>query len=140
MANDAVTKPLQTIEIDVRWGDMDAFEHVNNAVYFSFFEQVRAAWLERIYPDWMTTQDVPILVTASCNFVKPLTYPATVRVSVSCAEPGRSSLRTLYEMRDGETDEVYATGEAVVVWIDKTTGKSTPLPEAMRSDIDAHRL
>ena len=120
-----------SIDIDVRWGDMDALEHVNNAAYFTYFEQARMAWLENHGRDFGNTG--PILAATSATFLKPIVYPATLAVSLSCGVPGRSSLTHYYEVSDrDEKDCVYALGEAVIVWIDQATGRSTPLPDELR--------
>lgn len=135
-----VTDVMEHIEIDVRWGDMDALAHVNNAVFFTYFEQLRGIWLTRVFPSWTEADEGPILAATSCSFRQPLSYPARIEVQLRCAEPGKSSLLTVYEISDTVTGDVYASGDGAVVWIDKTTGRPIPLPAALLADVDAHRL
>lgn len=124
------------IEIPVRWGDMDAFRHVNNTLYFRYFEQIRCEWLDDIFPGWDAADEGPILATSSCNFRIPINYPATVRVSMYCAEPGNSSIKTFYRITDADDPSVlYAEGDCVVVWIDQKTGKSKRVPDFIREHI-----
>ena len=80
------------IEIPVAWGEMDAFQHVNNVVYFRYFETGRIAYFERtVMRSAMNTTGLgPILATASCKFKFPLTYPDTVLVGVRVGGSGGS--------------------------------------------------
>ena len=70
------------IDIPISWGDMDAFQHVNNTVYFKFFESARIAYFETLqFMDIMSTTGVgPILAATKCRFKIPLTYPDQVSV------------------------------------------------------------
>ncbi len=119
--------------IPVRWGDMDAYGHVNNTVYFRFFEQARCEWLEhagyRVKP---TAGGAPVIIHTECTFLRPVTYPATVEVKMYAGAPGRSSVMTWYELGCVGEDFLYATGSAKIVWFDPATGQSVPLPEELR--------
>lgn len=127
--------PVFTAQLPVRWGDMDAMGHVNNSRFFTYFEQARIEWLETLAPDdWQMDTIGPILASAQCDFKRPVVYPATLAITIAVGVPGRTSLPTFYEVRvDGEDETVVATGEAVLVWIDYTTGQPVPLPEALRT-------
>lgn len=130
-------KLLLETRIPVRWGDMDAYGHVNNTIYFRYFEQARVEWLEsqgsRVSPDEPVG---PVIINASCTFYAPVNYPATVIVRMYGGEPGRTSVMTWYELFvDGE-DRLYADGAAKTVWMDTRTGKSSPLPDTIRQIFD----
>jgi acyl-CoA thioester hydrolase len=119
---------VQTTKIDVRWGDMDAFGHVNNTVYFRYCEHARIEWLfaQRKAPDYDDSKSV-VIVNASCNFLVPIVYPAQIEVRMYLGLPGRSSLPTYYDIvGDGIK---YADGASKIVWIELATGRSTALPE-----------
>ena len=121
-----------SIDIIVRWGDMDALAHVNNAAYFTYFEQARMAWLDKHGHDYRDTG--PILAATSATFLEPVTYPAHLAINLYCGVAGRSSLTHYYDVVDRNSPErVFARGEAVIVWIDQRTGKSTPLPDELRA-------
>lgn len=127
-------KPVFETEIEVRWGDMDAVGHVNNAVYFTYFEQARITWLDSLGIAAMTHERGPVMANASCEFRRAIVCPARIRVEVSLGEPGRSSLPTGYRITDADDPAVeYATGASVLVWIDYKTGKSVDLPDAIRA-------
>ena len=130
-------KPLHTVHIPVRWSDMDALGHVNNAVYSTYFEQARIAWMESAAGDgqpWPGSPGAgPVLVAVEAEFKRPVVYPATVVVEVSCEGAGRSSLPLDCRLTvEGEPDTVYATARTTLVWIDLETGRPTPLPDALR--------
>lgn len=131
---------LYTRTMDIRWGDMDALGHVNNMIYFQYFEDTRAAWLASIGEEACISGNTPIgpvLVTAQANYLKPLIYPATVDIIMLAEQPGNSSLKTLYEVRNHTNqDELFCTGETMMVWANHEAGKSTRIPEEIRAKIN----
>ncbi len=128
---------LHTNRIPVRWGDMDAMGHVNNTVYFRFAEQSRIEWLESLGFDVYAWQEQSVvIVNASCTFLVPINYPATVEIKLFAGKPGRSSLPTYYEMRCVGDDTLMAEGAAKLVWYEPSSGKSIPLPEKIRALVE----
>lgn len=126
-------KLLLTTRIPVRWGDMDFYGHVNNTVYFRFFEQARVEWIEQLhFPVGPRQSTGAVIINASCTFLLPVNYPATVVVKVYGGDPGRSSMMTWYELFVAGDDRLHAEGAAKVVWMDNNTGKSVPLPDRLR--------
>jgi acyl-CoA thioester hydrolase len=135
---DHLRRLLHTTRIPVRWGDMDALGHVNNTIYFRYAEQSRVEWLESV--DFILdadSEEAVVIVNASCTFLLPITYPATVEVRLYAGTPGRSSIPTYYEMRCVGDDTLYAEGAAKVVWFNPATGKSTALPERIRALVES---
>lgn len=109
----------------VRWGDLDALNHVNNAVYFRYFEEARVQLMARAGIVLPSAAKVCVLAHASCDFLKPLLYPAVAVVSQILRRVGRSSLEMdLILERNDEPGVIYARGRYVVVAIDSATGKS----------------
>ncbi|TVT48446.1 MAG: acyl-CoA thioesterase [Denitromonas halophila] len=128
---------LHTCRIPVRWGDMDAYGHVNNTIYFRYCEQARVEWLEQGgFMVSLDQSDGPVIINAACTFMTPVTYPATVIVRLYAGAPGRSSLMNWYEISVEGEDTVYAEGSAKVVWMNHLTGKSVPLPESLRKQFE----
>jgi acyl-CoA thioester hydrolase len=126
-------KLVHTETISIRWGDMDAMGHVNNTVYFRYMEQARISWLESlgVRPDPRGAG--PVIISASCTFMKQLVYPGDVEVRTYAGKVGNSSFETWLEMRPSyDPATVYAEGAAKVVWVDFDKGKSTALPEKIR--------
>ncbi|HEV3484819.1 MAG TPA: thioesterase family protein [Vicinamibacterales bacterium] len=132
-ADHAERRLVLTAQIAVRWSDQDTNSHVNNATYFTYFEQARILWLRS---DEMTAlrpkgQGV-VVAQASCTYLKPIPYPETLQVPMYLGKLGRSSIPTYYEIHGADARIKYAEGEVVLVWIDRKTGKSLPLPEGLR--------
>ena len=130
-----MTSRLHVTRIPVRWGDQDALGHVNNARYFTYIEQARIEWLEALADGeaWPNAADGgPILASASMDFRRPVVYPATLVVETFAARAGRTSFTLRSELRVDGAEGVVAEASAVVVWINASTGRSTPLPDVIR--------
>jgi len=128
-------KLVHVEKIPVRWGDMDAMGHVNNTVYFRFMEQTRISWFEALMPRgeaWGATGIV--IVNASCNFKKPVNYPATVEVKMYLGPLGGSSVPTTYELL--VEGELCADGAATIVFIDMQKQKAVRIPENLRAKME----
>ncbi len=139
MAVDEVGDPAQktlvhVLRMPIRWGDMDAMGHVNNTVYFRYFEQARIDWfLELGTPADPTLEVGPVIVNAHCDFLRQLRYPGDIEVTTYVGAIGRSSVETIQEIRRIDASDVLiAAGGAKVVWIDYAREKSVALPDDLR--------
>ncbi len=120
--------------IPIRWGDMDAMGHVNNTVYFRYFEIARLAWFDRIGCPPNPAGEGPVIVNAFCNFIRQLEYPGEIVAKHYVAHPGRTSFDTFLTLaRTDAPDLICTEGGAKVVWVDFPKQKSTPLPERLRA-------
>jgi acyl-CoA thioester hydrolase len=128
-------KLMHSTLIPIRWGDMDAYGHVNNTIYFRYMEQCRVEYLEGLGFKVMPQGLAPVIINASCTFLIPLNYPGTVEVNMYCGQPGRSSIPTYFEIRREGDAKIYATGESKIVWMDVSTGKSVLIPDALRAQL-----
>jgi acyl-CoA thioester hydrolase len=119
--------------LPIRWGDMDAFQHVNNVVYFRYMEQVRIAWFEALripVPD--ENGYAPVIVNAHMTFLRQLHYPGDVRGTLWVGQPGRSSIDSRFALRrTDKPDTLVAEGGAKIVWANYAAGKSVPLPDTL---------
>ncbi len=133
MSQDESAVPFFSCEIPVRWGDLDAYGHVNNTLYFRYFEETRFLWLlEKGIPVQGETH--PVVVTAGCTFLRPIFHPETLRIDVYVSEPGRSSFMAKYKVYTASQPESPAAeGYSKVVWVRSVDGKSVPLPDAVRT-------
>jgi acyl-CoA thioester hydrolase len=118
--------------IEIRWADLDASRHVNNAVYLSYLEEVRTAWVERAVGAGANVWDY-VLARVEIDYKRELTL-ADVAVVASCelSRLGTSSVRTR-ERVVTEAGEVAAEAEAVMVARDPQTGRSRPITDAERA-------
>ena len=127
------------IDLPVAWGDMDAFQHVNNTVYFRYFENARIAYFEQagITIDRERTAIGPILASASCKFKFPLTYPDTVKVGVRVAEMGEDRFTMHFRIVSTRHNRLAAEGDGVIVSYNYQENRKAPLPDAVRAQIEA---
>ncbi len=131
-------KLVHTSRMAVRWGDMDAYGHVNNTIYFRFFEQARCEWIEAIgYPVTPNEPTGAVIINASATFMRPVVYPADVIIKVYAGELGRSSFMTWYELFVSGDEQAYAEGAAKIVWMNNENGRSVALPEDVRGLLEA---
>lgn len=139
---DQPTEPrlLHTEVIPIRWGDMDAMGHVNNTVYFRFMEQARISWIDSMRAMLTAEGAGTVVVSTSCNYRKPFTYPGNVEVRLYAGRIGGSSIGTLYELRLQGEEAVYADGEATIVWINMKSGRAVRVPLAVRTKLAASNV
>lgn len=131
-------KLTHTARIPIRWGDLDAFGHVNNTIFFRYMEQARVEWLESCGMPMDGGGQGPVIVNAHCTFLRQLKYPGEIEVRTFAGQPGRSSFETYMEMRRTDQPELLvAEGGAKIVWVDYAMEKSVPLPQALRELIAA---
>ena len=117
-------------EIPLRFADMDADQHVNNAEYYRYMEEARMRWVYTLGLAMTPPAPIPVLAASACSFRAPLYYPGTVTVEIYLGRLGKSSLRTHYLLRSGDT--LAAEGYAVSVWVDSDTQRPIPLPDVVR--------
>jgi acyl-CoA thioester hydrolase len=123
------------IEIPVAWGEMDAFGHVNNIIFFRYFESARMAYLGAIGFRGETGIG-PILASTQCRFRRPIEYPDTVRVGARAAEPGADRFMMEYRIVSVGQDAVAADGNGLIVAYDYAAGSKVALPAAVRRRIE----
>ena len=125
------------LTLPVRWADMDVNGHVNNVRFFTYFESARLAWLQSIRARGERNGQGSVVAQTTCNYRRSIPYPETVQVNLYVSSPGRSSYTTHYDLRSATDSGIqYADGTAVMVWVDRTTGKSQPLPDYIRAVLE----
>ncbi|MGE0497434.1 MAG: acyl-CoA thioesterase [Ramlibacter sp.] len=129
-------KLVHEMLIPIRWGDMDAMNHVNNASYFRYLETIRIEWMRSIGCPPNPTGEGPVIVNAFCNFYKQLEYPGDVIMKMYASDPGRSTFETWGTMeRSDDPGVIYAAGGATTIWVNFPAQKSAPLPDWLRAHI-----
>jgi acyl-CoA thioester hydrolase len=135
-SNMSILKSLENfsviIESPVAWGDMDAFQHVNNTVYFKYFESIRMHYGE-VAGMWayMRKHNIgPILKDTYCRFSLPLTFPDSVSIGVRTLEADASYLKQEYAILSHQHNKIAATGWGQIVAYDYNALKKVPLPDA----------
>jgi acyl-CoA thioester hydrolase len=126
----AVKKFVHQMNMPIRWGDMDAFGHVNNAVYFRYMEQARVEWITSLGYGVAGRDESMLMVNGFCNFHQQLAYPGELILNTYIGNIGCSSLDVFTAMAlTTDPDTMAAVGGATMVWVDLKTGKSTPWPD-----------
>lgn len=125
-----------SIEVPVAWGEQDAFGHLNNVVYFRYFESARMHYLERIGV-LRSHRDHGlgvILASTTCDFKRPVEWPARLTVRCGCTAIGNTSFTMAYEIAD-EQGAIVATGTSVQVMYDYHQSGKTRIPDGIRAAI-----
>jgi acyl-CoA thioester hydrolase len=127
------------VDLPVAWGDMDWFRHVNNIVFFRYFESARIEYLERIgFRQEMTNGGVgPILHSTQARFRRPVEWPDTVIVGARATDVGDDRFTHEYRLVSRAHGEVAAEGGAVLVAYDYVNGRKAALPDSVRRAIEA---
>ena len=127
-------KLISVYRIQVRWADLDANRHVNNVAYFTFMEQARIDWLKRMDLQTTAQGEGPVVAQTSCNYRKAIPWVDAIDVRVYAGPAGRSSFPTYYDIISASDDELrYADGQAIMVWTDRASGQSRPVPDRLRT-------
>lgn len=130
----ATRRLLHSLKLHVRWGDMDALGHVNNAEYLRYFEQSRIEWLEGLGIATTGKGTGPILAKVTVTYLRPIEYPSELEIRLYAAHVGNSSFTLASEIVNGrDASERFTEGEFVTVWVDYEAGKSVPLPGKLRA-------
>jgi acyl-CoA thioester hydrolase len=123
---------------DIRWRDLDALGHVNNAVYFTYLEQARIRYLHELKMISNNPVDVGIILAeASCQFKSPLELGEQVTVYLRVSELRNSSFIIEYRM-EGAEGRLAATARSAQVCYDYEERRSVPIPDAWRDFVTAY--
>ena len=121
---------VHEMRMPIRWGDMDAYGHVNNTVYFRYMEQARIEWITSLGYEVAPGRESMLMINGFCNFFKQLSYPGELILKTSIGTIGRSSLDVYTEMYlTSEPEVMVSEGGATMVWVDLTTNQSAPWPD-----------
>jgi len=132
---------VQTVfRISVRSTDLDAQRHVNNAVYFQYFEQARLEHLKRLgflakYAPGEGPRHSIAIAETTCRYKAPAYYGDTLLVKVGTREVRQRSFALAYEVRREGDGALLAEGESVQVWLDEA-GRPASLPEPLRLNLE----
>jgi acyl-CoA thioester hydrolase len=119
--------------ISTRWMDNDVYGHVNNVVYYSFFDTaVNGLLVDAGVLDIHDGAVIGLVVETQCNYFAPIAFPQPVAAGVRVAQLGRSSVRYEIGLYAGEARESAAAGHFVHVYVDRATRRPVPLPEPLR--------
>jgi acyl-CoA thioester hydrolase len=147
-----IKKFIYEQRMPIRWGDMDAMNHVNNTSYFRYLETCRIDWMAAVgvkvvasgpggvphasgaAPERNTGTEGLVIVNAFCNFYLQLQYPGDIIVKMFASDPTRTAFETWATIeRVDQPGVIYSAGGATTIWIDFATGKATTMPDWLRA-------
>ena len=121
-----------------RWADNDAYGHVNNTVYYQWFDSAVNAWLvEQDMLDIANGDPIALVVETRCSFAAPLAFPQPVEVGLALAALGRSSISYRIGVFAEGAQSAAAQGEFVHVAVDRSTRRPVDIPESWRRKLEA---
>ncbi|TXM91835.1 acyl-CoA thioesterase [Methylobacterium sp. WL30] len=122
------------VPIGTRWADNDVYGHVNNVVYYAFFDTaVNGLLVEAGVLDIARSPVIGLVVETGCRYHAPIAFPDVVTAGVRVARIGRSSVRYEIGLFRGDADEAAAEGFFVHVYVDRATRRPVALPEPLRT-------
>jgi len=125
--------PVFVAQLDARWGDLDAFNHVNNATYLTYLEQARLQWVQTL-SNWYDAAAMPVLAASVLNYRRPIAWPERLAVELFCTRLGNTSITLAHRIvSSADPARLYCDGHVVMVWMNPATGKSAPLPASVRA-------
>lgn len=126
------------IDQPVDWADMDSFKHVNNVVYFRYFENARVEYFRRIgWWEYMDETGIgPIVASTQARFRRPVKYPETLAAGAKVVSMAADRFTIRHVLVSRTTGEMVTEGDAVVVSVDYRHNTKVPLPVEIRSRIE----
>jgi acyl-CoA thioester hydrolase len=123
--------------LTTRWSDNDAYGHVNNAVFYQWFDSAVNAWLiEQGMLDIIRGDPIALVVETRCRYFAPLAYPQDVEVGLAVAKLGRSSIHYRIGVFGAGEERVAAQGEFVHVVVDRMSRRPSEIPDAWREKVE----
>jgi acyl-CoA thioester hydrolase len=118
-------------EIATRWMDNDEYGHVNNTVYFSYFDTAINGWLiDATGVDIRKLPAIGIVAEVSCRYLKEIRFPEVIEVAIDIEKLGNSSI--VYDLKIHTKAGLAATGRFVHVYVDSETRRPVPIPDVVR--------
>lgn len=125
-------------KMTTRWADNDAYGHVNNTVYYEWFDSAVNAWMvEQGLLDIANGDPIALVVETRCTYAAPLEFPQTVEIGLAVAELGRSSVRYRIGIFANGGESAAAEGEFVHVVVDRASRRPVEIPSDWRSKLEA---
>ncbi|MGO2479499.1 MAG: acyl-CoA thioesterase [Pseudoalteromonas sp.] len=128
--------PIHT-KVNVAWGEMDALQHVNNVVYFRYFENARIDFLNQInlLGDLKTTGIGPVISENNARYKRPVTFPDTVLIGVSISDINKDRFMMHYTVFSEQQNAITTVGSSQVVMFNFKTGKKADLSETLLDEL-----
>lgn len=127
---------VNRLPIQVRFSDVDVIGHVNNIIYFAYFDTGKAAFMTELLGRKVTWDEVDTVVAnVDCAFIAPIFYGENIEVLTTCVDIHDKSFKLLQMLRNSDTGEIKSLCETVMVSFDPNTQKSAPLKDDWRQKL-----
>ena len=120
-------------EQNVAWGDMDAFGHVNNVMYYRYIESARINYFDAL--NIFEQKVLTVVASNQCKYLRPVFYPDQLKIAVRVDELRNSAMRMSYQLFSTAQNALVATAEAVIVCVDQENMQKAAIPEDIREKI-----
>jgi acyl-CoA thioester hydrolase len=130
------TNKIHSVPIDVRFRDLDALGHVNNAVYFTYFEEGRKSLFQKLYKGAGPYDFRFILAHVSCDYITPAKLNDALILYMVVGEIGNKSFEFKYDLTDRiDKSKIFARGESVQVCFNYTRNRSIPVSDTLKQKL-----
>lgn len=127
------------VPVQLRFNDADALGHVNNSVYFSFYDLGKTEYFKTIHGKYIDTKDIDIVVVhAEVDFLSPVFLSDEIEVQTAVASIGNKSFTLMQQIVDTKTDTVKCVCKTIMVGFDPQTNTSKPISEAWKKAISLY--
>jgi acyl-CoA thioester hydrolase len=128
----------QFSHIETRWNDNDSYGHVNNIVYYSYFDTaVNRHLIQKGVLNLSNSEVVGLVIESKCTYFSPITFPDTVAVGLKVIHLGNSSVRYQIGLFCNDSDSASAVGEFVHVYVERSSNKPVSIPDNTRTVLKA---
>lgn len=125
-------------QIETRWNDNDSYGHVNNIVYYSYFDTaVNRHLIQKGVLDLLNSEAIGLVIESKCTYFSSITFPDTVTVGLKVNHLGNSSVRYQIGLFCNDSDTTSAVGEFVHVYVNRLTNKPVSIPDNTRQVLQA---
>jgi acyl-CoA thioester hydrolase len=138
MSDKKITPPTRSDfvafeEIHSRWMDNDVYGHINNVVYYSFFDTaVNRYLIERNALNVLKSDAIGFVIETQCKYFSPIAYPDMIHVGLKVIHLGNSSVKYEVAIFKNDDDAASAAGSFVHVYVNRSSNKPTPIPQNVR--------
>jgi len=118
--------------IEVRWADLDSLGHVNNAVYFTYFESARISLIQQ--HGGLSQKDNVAVVVVQCNitYINPTPFPSSLKVITTIPKFGNTSMTCHHSLKNINEDIIYSEGDITLVWLNTIDKQPIQVPKALK--------
>lgn len=128
-----------SMDIEVRFRDLDALGHVNNAVYMTYFEEGRKSFSRNFFNVSDPSDFQFIMANVSCNYIKPVKFSDQIKLQMWVENIGTKSFSFGYQLvRSSDTSTIFATGKSVQVCYDYQKAESRAVPDNMKNKLSLY--